>query len=138
MDNRVFNVNGTDNYDNLLEVLKLGFKHGNFGLNRTVKGWSIDKEHGFVLHDFIPSFSNEGVNKFPLPLNVESIYPIIQQYLDDKDTWNNTEFDKWDEDLDHDGHNTKGWRVYCEDWGHIGHNSGAFLTIKPAYMWMGK
>lgn len=137
MDNRVFNMNGTNDYDDLLEVLKLAFKHGNFGRERTAKGWVINQNGGFILYSYVSEFDIL-VNKFPLPLSAESVYPMIKQYLEDETAWTDTSFEDWDKDAQHDGHNTKGWRVYCEGWGHIQGHTGAFIAIRPAYMWMGK
>lgn len=139
MDNRIFNVNGRED-DDLLEVLKLAFKHGNWNKERKAKGWRIDKKYGFILFSYIPTYTYTGknINEFPIPLSAEAICPIIKEYLKNKETWENVEFEDWDKDLDHDGSNGKGWRVYCENWGHIDSESSAFIAIKPAYMWFGK
>ena len=44
----------------------------------------------------------------------------------------------WDRDLDHDGSNGPGWRVYCEDWGHVATYSAAICAVKPVWLWYGK
>jgi hypothetical protein len=39
---------------------------------------------------------------------------------------------------DHDGDNEKGWRLYCEGWGHVDGHWGAFVAIAPAWAMYGK
>ena len=39
---------------------------------------------------------------------------------------------------DHDGHNSQGWRVYVEGWGHVDHCPYAIVAIKPAWAMHGK
>jgi len=39
---------------------------------------------------------------------------------------------------DHDGDNGKGWRVFCEGWGHVGGDYHAFVAIEPRYAMYGK
>lgn len=39
---------------------------------------------------------------------------------------------------DHDGNNSKGWRVFNENWGHIGDDFYAFVAIQPAWAMHGK
>lgn len=46
--------------------------------------------------------------------------------------------EKYDEYLDHDGSNSKGFRVYNESWGKIGGVAYAFLAVKPVWAWHGK
>lgn len=39
---------------------------------------------------------------------------------------------------DHDGDNVKGWRAYCEGWGHVDDEHSAFLAIAPRWSMCGK
>lgn len=39
---------------------------------------------------------------------------------------------------DHDGSNSKGWRMYCEDWGHVDSDPYAFIAIEPTWAMHGK
>lgn len=39
---------------------------------------------------------------------------------------------------DHDGDNGKGWRCYCEGWGHVDGQWSAFVAIAPAWAMYGK
>lgn len=46
--------------------------------------------------------------------------------------------EKYEEKLDHDGSNGKGFLVYNEYWGHIAEAHYAFLAVKPVWAWYGK
>jgi hypothetical protein len=39
---------------------------------------------------------------------------------------------------DHDGSNVRAWRVYNEDWGHVGSSHYAFVAIQACWGWIGK
>lgn len=39
---------------------------------------------------------------------------------------------------DHDGSNSKGWRVYNEAWGHVSDDWAAFVAIEPVWALHGK
>ena len=39
---------------------------------------------------------------------------------------------------DHGGDNGKGWRLYCEDWGHVDHDHYAFAAVQPVWAMYGK
>jgi hypothetical protein len=132
MDNKVFDVNGREQ-DMLLDALKLVFKQ--CGTNTTCKGWFVTQKHGLVLTWYKDTKSAP----FPLGagLSAEQVLPIVWEWLKSEEA-GKTEMEGWDKDLDHDGHNTLGWRVFVEGWGHVADSSAAICAIKPAYMWHGK
>ena len=39
---------------------------------------------------------------------------------------------------DHDGDNSRGWRVYNEQWARIGDLTYSFVAIEPTWLWHGK
>ena len=39
---------------------------------------------------------------------------------------------------DHDGDNGRGWRVYCEGWGHVDSHHSAFVAVAPSWAMYGK
>ena len=129
--NRVFNINGQGD-EMLLAVLELAFNHSGVS---TATAWAVSEEHGLVL---FASFGVKDAALFPIPLTAEEVTPMIKAWLNDDDTWARIKLDGWDTDADHDGHNTRGWHIYCNDWGHIGESSRGFIAIKPAFMWHGK
>jgi len=134
MDNRVFNVNGKG-LEMLIATLQLAFSQE--GRNTTAKAYTIDPEKGLILLWYIPDSKTKKINPFLVPLSAEAVAVQVMEWLKTDGAWE-TKLDHWDEDCDHDGHNTKGWRVYCEDWGHVGTHHNAIVAIKPAYMWHGK
>jgi len=133
MDNKVFNINGRG--DELLEkVIELAFiQEWGPESPATVKAWREDKEKGLI---FLWT-ATEDSNKFPTALNAKQAAGVASAWLQGEFA-QEVELDGWDVDCDHDGSNDLGWRVYCEDWGHVGHDSYAIIAIKPAYMWYGK
>lgn len=139
MDNRIFNVNGYGS-EQLACTLKLAFFHGNFGKEKTCNGWIESPKHGLILLSYFNE--NDKVNKFPVPLYSEQICPIIEAWLNDlendKKKLETFEMIGYDANEDHDGHNKLGWRVFCENWGHVNDMHGAICAVKPAYMWFGK
>jgi len=132
MDNRVFNVNGTGD-ELLLQTLKLAFAQE--GRNTTANAWRETKKHGLILCWTIPDSSPENYNQFPSELTAEEVFPAVKKYLEKAE---DIEMKDWDANADHDGSNELGWRVYCEDWGHVDDDFYAIVAIKPAYMWYGK
>lgn len=131
MDNRQFNVNGEGD-EMLLKTLELVFQQE--GNNTKAVGWEITKTHGLILY----WFKEKGINLFPTGLDAKSVLAVVVGYLDSDESENIDYDNSWDSDYDHDGHNGKGWRVYCEDWGHVNESDGAFCAIRLAYMWYGK
>lgn len=46
--------------------------------------------------------------------------------------------EKYDQYLDHDGSNGKGFLVYNESWGHVAGSHYGILGLKPIWAWYGK
>lgn len=129
MDNRVFNING-EGLPFLVATLKLAFmqetQHGAIG-------WDVLPGKGFVLLAY-----GDAPNKFPGELSAEECAPMVYRWLNSPIA-KAMDCTGWDADSDHDGSNEYGWRVYVEDWGHVGkHTGGTICAIRPAYMWYGK
>jgi hypothetical protein len=132
-DNVIFNVNG-EGEDLLRSTLYFAFRASN---HSTAEGWKITPEKGLILYWMVDPKQDTDVTKFPVPMGSDNLMGIVKAFLESEDTWKTAEFVEWDKDLQHDGSNGRGWRVYTEDWGHVG-SSRAFLAITPAYMWYGK
>lgn len=132
-DNRVFNVNGKGTGWILDDVIDMVFMQQ--GENTTCKAWSQSKEHGLILHWY---GDNDYSTNLLTPLSAEECRPMIKAWLagDFAKTCFGT--GPWDGDADHDGHNGVGWRVYCEDWGHVAGYSSAICAIQPVFVWYGK
>jgi hypothetical protein len=117
-----------------LDVLKLVFKQRNTNRPGLCRGWKFDKKKGLVL--FWWSENKEGVNVLP-DMTAEQVFPLVEAWLQ-SDEASTVELKSWDTDSEHDGSNGPGWRVYCEDWGHVGNESCSICAITPAFMWYGK
>lgn len=128
MDNPIFRVNG-EGQERLIDTLKLVFN------NSHAKSWSISSEHGFIFHwvDDVP-----GVSPLPVPLSSSECASMATKWLKAQFVERTVMLEPWCEDFKHDGHNTKGWLVYVNDWGHIGNSRYVICGIKPAYIWHGK
>jgi hypothetical protein len=136
----IFNVNGRSD-EQLLATLKLAFLN-EYGNTQKARAWKVDINKGLIL--FWHYDSSAGSFPFPTSLNAEEVFPLVKQYLADKETWENTVFGEWEDNLQgFDGIIDKGWRVYTERWGKIekaeyqGYDY-SFLAIKPCYCWYGK
>ncbi|KKM73518.1 hypothetical protein LCGC14_1409660 [marine sediment metagenome] len=130
-DNRQFNVVG-QGLEMLERTLVLAFEqHGSYSnpaaaYRMTPQGMVID----WTMHgDAIP---------FPCGLSAADAARLVWSWLELQPTWKEFSFPGWTEDNHHDGHNSKGWRVFCEDWGHVGGNHYSIVAIAPAYLWHGK
>lgn len=130
MDNRVFNVNGSGKQQ-LLKTLELCFEQE--GTNTKAKAYKINKKHGMILY----WHKDKNTIGLPAAMTPNALLEMIWEWLKSEEA-DTIELPDWDEDLDHDGHNRKGWRVYCEGWGYVDDSSYAICAVKPAYMWIGK
>jgi len=92
-------------------------------------------EKGFLLLWSEDSFdSNDGVvkaNKLPYSMGWKEASDLAWGWL------TNQPKEKYEQYLDHDGSNGKGFLVYNEYWGHVGSHY-AFLGVKPIWAWYGK
>ena len=134
MDNRVFNVNGSKT-SALEATLELAFDQ-DYG--HTAKGYTIHPKYGMILH--WTDEKNDAYKPFPTPLSAKEVTPLVIAWLKQEFEAKvpTVELTGWDIDEDHDGHNSRGWRVYCEAWGHVGDMWSAIVAVTPAYMWHGK
>ena len=129
MDNRIFNVNGSG-LKTLETTLNLCFDQA--GWSGCVS-WKVSKEKGMILywHE-----SEKDTKPFPSKLTASEAAPIVYKWLETES--NTIKQDGWDAETDYDGENSKGWRVYCEDWGHVDHSPYAICAIRPVVLWHGK
>lgn len=127
-DNRIFNVNGRGD-EQLLAALNLAFSQE----GSSAKAWKSSKRHGLIL------LWHNGTDGTPFPsaMTAEECLPFIKAWLKSEDA-KGVEMIGWDANADHDGDNGMGWRVYCEDWGHVDNSSSAICAVKPAMLWYGK
>lgn len=128
-DSRIFNVNGSG-LDMLTKTLELVFIQEGA---KTAKSFIVDKEKGLIIY----WGSVEGCNTFMAPLSAKKVATQVYEWLQ-TDEAKTIEYDSWCIDADHDGHNSEGWQVYCEEWGHVKDSNIAICAVKHAYIWYGK
>jgi len=138
-----------------------------------IRGYKINKNKGIILYwhlekeeDIFPIenlITNEIVEKYSLSkalrkfkldqlnndikkrlsIPEEILIPILWEWVMNYDGEIVYDEDGWEQDLQHDGSNNKGFRVYVEDWGKI--STGRYTSetyssfaVKPVYCWYGK
>lgn len=129
MDNRIFNVNGSGR-ELLARTLALVFDQE--GTHTRCRAWEFSMEKGLIL-----LWSDSTGTSFPSPLTCDSVLPFVWEWLRSEEAAAVQKTD-WDAVTDHDGSDGDGWRVYVEDWGHVGDHHAAICAIKPVVLWYGK
>ena len=134
-DNRIFNVNGEDD-PHLEMAIKLAFQiQSNYNeKGASAKGYIVMPTKGLV---FLWHTTPDAI-AFPEPIYAAEAYTFAKQWLASRDSKQIELKDPWEGDCDHDGSNDLGWRVYVEDWGHVGTNHYSICAVKPCYVWHGK
>ena len=145
MDNRIFDINGRTK-----EQLKLAVKcllYSEYDKEHNVSGWYFRRKKGLVLcawksnENGYKSFTDRMGND--KPANGEELVEILWEWLQ-SDEAKTVEFKDWEIDLEHDGSNNMGWRLYTEEWGHVQYEHGhtidhaTIAAFKPMYLWYGK
>lgn len=158
MDNRIFNVNG-HTLDQLKVALRLAAMQ--WSINRpddAFSGWRVDDDYGLMLLWSVPGGQDpKGVKSSafmarrpPEDLAVEvqgwlnsgSAEPFYDRLKRPEVEWtdkvNADPRLSWDRHYNGDGDTGKGWRVYCQNWGHVGGEQYALCAVLPVWMWYGK
>lgn len=79
-----------------------------------------------------------GSTNYPAPLTPRQVAEISLRWLE-SDTARAMKCEEWDANADHDGENSRGWRVYTEEWGHVGKADwAAIFAVRPVFLWHGK
>lgn len=90
-----------------------------------VIGYREDAKKGLV---FYWSDSLRAI-KLPFPMTLEQAAYFAAGWLDHAD---------YGREPDHDGDNSKGWRLYTEDWGHVDGEWETFVAVQPKWAMHGK
>ncbi len=91
----------------------------------TIVGWKDDPEKGLILY----KHKSDAMTPFLAALDLDALVPIISTWLAQQD---------YGREPDHDGSNSKGFRLYNEVWGRIGDDWASIGAIKPEWAWHGK
>lgn len=132
--NKVFNINGRG-VRMLESAIDLACDDGGDGkFKRKVVASIFDPLHGLIwLWTDL-----EGAARFPAPLTSKQVAEISMEWLKSEEAAS-VKCNGWDRDADHDGDNSKGWRIYCEEWGYVGKATWrAAFAVRPVYLWHGK
>ncbi len=125
-DNMIFNVNGDmRDTDRLGDALKLAIEQA--------VGFRKSDTHGLILY----RYGSDKCTLFPAPLSPKELLPLVLVYLDSEHAAN-VKCEGFDANADHDGSNNPGWRVYTENWGHVGDECADAIAVKPCFVWFGK
>lgn len=93
--------------------------------------WNVIPGKGLVLYWVLPERAPvpAGVAALPFPMGPSAAVEFAWHWLEQAD---------YGPQPDHDGDNTKGWRVYNEEWGHVADDYRAFMAVAPVWMMHGK
>jgi hypothetical protein len=133
MDNRLLNING-ETQEQLALALQIAF-------TQTSSKWmamssTVTQEYGLILSWWYDKSKTDMI-PFISPLTFELATPIVWAWLQSVKT-EDFKLGAWEEDIDQDGFNGPGWRVYVGEWGHVGNVTSAICAIKPVFLWYGK
>lgn len=101
----------------------------------TIAGYKVDEKLGILLYTYIGPEDKE-IIKFPFK-KINVITEALWELLNNTEFKWNVKYDRWEEDLDHDGDNNGGFRLRTGDWGKF-KDTGAFLVLRPVLLWYGK
>jgi hypothetical protein len=138
-DNKIFNINGKGK--EMLDVtLQLAIYQDWGPLRGALRGmqftgWRFDPEAGLVLTTY--DTPGKDYNVFVTPLSTEQTAEFVINQIT-RPEYKDIPLGQWEDDADHDGHNSRGWRAYMGDWGQIGGDWRSLIAIKPVYLWHGK
>lgn len=116
-----------------------------FGRYRKAIGWSEEPLTPGVGPDATPSgvwgarqatkrlvlfwADHPTMTRFPAQMNATQAEPFILAWLGEA---------AYGREPDHDGDNSKGFRIYNEDWGHAAGHWEAFMSVEPIWLLHGK
>lgn len=101
-------------------------------------GYCLSPSHGLVLltrccpvglHPVGWEIDGAPVLALPYPMNIAALRDFVWHYLEQADLG---------PEPTHDGSNSRGFRVYNEQYGHIGGRSDAFLAVQAVWAEHGK
>lgn len=125
-DNFHFDLTGVD----LKRALAIAFQGASGG---KAIGWAdlLFKPNGSGERHRLVLFwtKHDAMTALPAPMNAEEAESFVKAWLGAAD---------YGSQPDHDGDNSKGWRVYNEAWGHVAGMYQAFVAIEPTWLMYGK
>lgn len=133
-DNRLFNVNG-ENAKTLKLAIKLAFMEDSYSeKGNAAKAYLIHPLKGLI---FLWTDNVEGAIAFDEPLYYKKAFKFATQWLE-SDKADSIHLEDNEQDIDHDGFNSLGWRVYFDGLLPEVNPFYAICAVKPCYLWHGK
>ena len=117
MDNFHFDMTGTGE-KTLRTALSLFPQH-------KVTGYRADAEKGLILY----WTESDRATALPFPMTLEQAADFAHGWLEHADYGSRPDID---------GDSEHGWRLYTENWGHVGGEWQAFAAVQPAWALYGK
>lgn len=93
--------------------------------------YRVDGEKGLVFYWVQPD-GREDVIPLPCEMTVEAVSAFAWAWLESRPD------EEYHEELDHDGSNGRGWRVYNEAWNRVGSEWQTSFAVLPVWIWYGK
>jgi len=92
---------------------------------KKIVGWREDAEKGLVFY----WTEAPGITKLLVPTDANRTADLILDWLSSV---------PYPLEPEHDGDNGKGWRLYNEEWGHVGGEWQAAFAVQPVWAMYGK
>jgi hypothetical protein len=99
------------------------------------ESFRFDPKHGLLLY----RSAIEGAVNFLAPIDAKTCAQLVNSWLQTSQA-DLVELKGMDKKYSGDASNSKGWRVHCGEWGHIGDHRDWSLVcaVTPSYLWHGK
>lgn len=107
----------------IFKAMELAFRDGP---NMRAVGYRISTEKGLIFYQY---GSSARMTALPFKIDAAGAADFATQWLAEQN---------YGPEPDHDGDNGKGWRLYCEEWGHVDNESQAFVAVQPVWAMYGK
>lgn len=133
-DNFHFDLTGVP-LNKCLEVATLHHKSIGYRIQTTpeedycARDWTPTSPAGRMILYWSDQDTQKPINRFPAVMGIEELAPIIKAWLSER---------QYGPQPDHDGSNSKGWRVYNEGWAQVNGEWQAFVAIEPVWLEYGK
>lgn len=127
MDYRNSSIKGrtTDQLRTCLNALGLD----EYGDNKKVNAWSFDSDKGLCFYSYPTNKSQE----LPVSMYFSELTDMIVRWLQTEEAKSFKVIHPFDTEMDHDGHNERGWRLTCNN-----DDMETALMVTPAWCAYGK
>lgn len=106
-----------------------------------VTHWVEDSKYGLVLFwsGSDEEFKGKKIQQFPFEMKAKDVASFAWRWLQKVDRIKFQQLKGMDAEYDDgDVDNEEAWRVFVEDWGHVGSSFYAVAAVLPVWAWLGK